>query len=64
MLMRFGAVGTVALLLIPLFDLPAAATLFSMVAVLFATTVMEPVFFRSDLSTASPGDVVTLATKR
>ncbi|CAN5295274.1 hypothetical protein BH24GEM2_BH24GEM2_07890 [soil metagenome] len=45
MLARMGVVAASALLLVPLAGLPAAATLLSLVSVLFVTSVLEPVLF-------------------
>lgn len=64
MLARFATVGMVALVLVPLLALPAAATLLSLVGVLFVTNAAEPLFSGSMISAASPGDAVTLAPKR
>lgn len=48
MLGRFALVALVALAGLPLAGLPAAPTLLSLVAVLFATTLLEPVFLAAD----------------
>ncbi|HEX2095537.1 MAG TPA: hypothetical protein VHG28_24285 [Longimicrobiaceae bacterium] len=45
---RFGLVAVVALLVLPVAGLPAAPTLFALVAVLFATTLLEPLFLAAD----------------
>ena len=45
MLGRLAMVGVAGLVLIPRAGLPAAPTLFAMVTVLFATTLIEPVAF-------------------
>lgn len=46
-LIRFLAVGVFALMGVPAAGLPPAPTLFSMVACLFVTTLLEPVYLRS-----------------
>ena len=48
MLGRFALVAVVALVGLPLAGLPAAPTLLSLVTVLFATTLLEPVFLAAD----------------
>lgn len=48
MLGRFALVAGVALVVLPLSGLAAAPTLFALVTVLFATTVLEPVFLAAD----------------
>lgn len=48
MLGRFALVALVALAGLPLAGLPAAPTLLSLVTVLFATTLLEPVFLAAD----------------
>ena len=45
MVIRLGVVAMTGLLLVPLADLPAVPTLFSLFSVLFATSVLEPVLF-------------------
>jgi hypothetical protein len=47
---RFGLVAVVALVVAPALGMPAAPTLFSLLATLFLTTLLEPVFFQSALS--------------
>jgi hypothetical protein len=47
MIGRFAAVVGVGMVVVPRAGLPAAATLLSMVAVLFATTLIEPVLHAS-----------------
>lgn len=46
MLGRFALVALAALVLLPLVGLPAAPTLLALVTVLFATTLLEPLFLR------------------
>ena len=53
MLLRFAAVAAVALLWLPDAGLAAAPTLFSLVGVLFLTTVAEPVVLQIDSSRAA-----------
>ncbi|HEV2146959.1 MAG TPA: hypothetical protein VGR37_06135 [Longimicrobiaceae bacterium] len=48
MLGRFALVAVVALVVLPLAGLPGAPTLFTLVSVLFATTLLEPVFLAAD----------------
>jgi hypothetical protein len=48
MLGRFALVALVALVVLPLMGLPAAPTLFALVTVLFATTLLEPLFLAAD----------------
>lgn len=48
MLGRFALVALVALVVLPLTGLPAATTLFALVTVLFATTLLEPLFLAAD----------------
>ena len=48
MLGRLALVAGVALVLLPLTGLAAAPTLFALVTVLFATTLLEPVFLAAD----------------
>jgi hypothetical protein len=45
MLARLAMVGVVGLVIVPAAKLPPAPTLFTMVTVLFATTLIEPVAF-------------------
>lgn len=64
MVARFGAVAAAALLVVPVARVPAAATLFCLVAVLFGTTLVEAVLFRISTPAAPPVGAVTLATER
>lgn len=52
MLGRFVLVGLVAFVALPLAGLPPVATLLSLVAVLFLTTLLEPLFLSTALPTA------------
>lgn len=51
MVVRFGFVGLVAFVGIPLLGLPAAPMLFSLVTVFFVTTLAEPVILQIDSRT-------------
>ena len=51
MLVRFAALGIVALVWLPRAGLPAAPTLFSLATVLFLTTLAEPVILQRQPST-------------
>jgi hypothetical protein len=44
---RFAVVGLMAFVLVPRLALPVMPTLLALVATLFATTLLEPVFFKS-----------------
>ncbi|MDP9349194.1 MAG: hypothetical protein M3P24_08655 [Gemmatimonadota bacterium] len=48
MLGRFALVALVALMVLPLTGLAPAPTLFALVTVLFATTLLEPLFLAAD----------------
>jgi hypothetical protein len=52
MLGRFLLVALMALVAVPALGVPAMPTLFSLLATLFATTLLEPKFLQSDFSTA------------
>jgi hypothetical protein len=51
MMLRLLVVGAAAFWLVPLLGLPAAATLFSLVATLFVSTLLEPVLYHSNFWT-------------
>jgi hypothetical protein len=47
LLVRFAAFAVMALVVVPQAGLPLAATLFSLVAVFWVTTLIEPAFFKA-----------------
>ena len=51
MMLRLVVVGTAALWVVPASGLPAAPTLFALVATLFVSTLLEPVLFDSNFRT-------------
>ena len=61
MLIRFMAVGLMAFLIIPAMALPAAATLLSMVAYFFVTTLIEAVLPKRRQQAAQVADATTIS---
>lgn len=60
-LLRFVSVGILAFLVVPAMQLPPAATLLSLVAVFFVTTLLEAVFLKRRHLNAGVAGVTTIS---